>query len=366
MHPNRTSFAIALLCAAAALPACTKKPEEAKKGSPPAVITARQCETRDVQVVEQSVGEVDSLSAPLVAAEVAGRVVKVFVDSGSAVKAGQLLAQIEPQDYANNRQAAQAEVKRLEALVDTQRKLADRYRDLVKKHFISSTQMESTESQLAALQEQLEGAKAQRDNAERNLARTRVLSPVTGRVDSRLVSAGDYVGVGKGLFQLATADHLRVRLPFPETVAPRIRPGLPVLLSAPTSPGKTVKGTVQELRPMIGNANRAFEAIVEVTNPGDWKPGGSVNGSVVIEEHPRAVAVPETCVVLRPAGQVVYVVENGKAMQRVVSTGVKQDGLVEIVSGLKAGETIAVDGAGFLTDKAAVSIQGGKPAGQTL
>ncbi|MFN0315456.1 MAG: efflux transporter periplasmic adaptor subunit, partial [Burkholderiales bacterium] len=64
--------------------------------------------------------------------------------------------------------------------------------------------------------------------------------------------------------------------------------------------------------------------------------------------------------VLRPAGKVVYVIEGGLARQRVVSGGVKQDGWVEILSGLKAGETVVLDGAGFLTDQAPVSVQAPK------
>jgi len=67
--------------------------------------------------------------------------------------------------------------------------------------------------------------------------------------------------------------------------------------------------------------------------------------------------VPEQSVVLRPAGKVVYAVVDGKAEQRLVQTGGKQAGLVEIVSGLKAGEVVALDGAGFLTNGAAVNVQ---------
>lgn len=358
----RTTGTILISCllGAALLPGCGKKAEEQKKGPLAAIITVAQAQSRTMQVLEQSVGEADSQSAPLVAAEVAGRVVKVLVEMGDTVKAGQLLAQIEAQDYINSHLAAQAEVKRLEALVENQRKLTERYRELVKKNFISPTQMEANESQLAALQEQLEAAKAQRDTAERSLAKTRIVAPVAGRVDNRMVSAGDYVSVGKALFQMATTEKLRVRLPFPETASSRIRPGLAVTLTTPTAPGKALEGKVQELRPMVGTSNRAFEAIVEVANPGDWKPGASVNGSVLIEERQDAVAVPEVSMVLRPAGKVVYAVEAGRAVQRIVATGVRQDGMVEILSGLKAGETVAVDGAGFLTDKAAVTVKGDK------
>lgn len=358
----RTTRTILLPCllGVALLSGCGKKAEEQKKGPPPAIVTVAKAQSRAMQVLEQSIGEADSQSAPQVGAEVAGRIIKVLAEMGDAVKAGQLLAQIEDRDYVNSHQAAQAEVKRLEALVENQRKLAERYRGLVARNFISPTQMEEIESQLVALREQLAGARAQRDNAERSLGKTRILAPVAGRVDNRLVSNGDYVAVGTPLFKLATAEKLRVRLPFPETASSRIKPGLTVTLTTPTAPGKVMQGKVQELRPMVGTSNRAFEAIAEVANPGDWKPGASVNGAVLIEEHQDAVTVPEVSVVLRPAGKVVYAVEAGRAVQRIVTTGVSQNGMVEILSGLKAGETVAVDGAGFLTDKAAVTVKGDK------
>ena len=150
---------------------------------------------------------------------------------------------------------------------------------------------------------------------------------------------------------------MRVRLPFPESVVNLIKTGQRVQLTTPTSPDKTVEGKISEIRSVIGGTNRAFEAIVEVTNPGDWRPGASVNGSVVVAERPGAVAVSEVSVVQRPAGMVVYVIKDGKAAQRIVQVGERRAGMAEIVSGLVAGETVAKDGAGFLTDKANVVIK---------
>jgi membrane fusion protein (multidrug efflux system) len=68
--------------------------------------------------------------------------------------------------------------------------------------------------------------------------------------------------------------------------------------------------------------------------------------------------------VLRPAGEVVYVVRNNVANQAIVKTGLRQNGLIEILEGLSANDSIVVDGAGFLTDKADVSVQQAKPAAQ--
>ena len=348
----------------ALLGACSKPAEAPKpKGPPPALISTTAAATATVQVVERAVGDVDSQSAPLLAAEVAGKVTRVLVDAGDAVRAGQVLAQIDAQDYALAQQNAQAEVRRLEALLANQQRQTERQRELASKQFISSSRLEDVESQLTALKEQLVGARGQLDLARRAQGKTTVMAPVAGRIDSRQVTAGDYVTPGKVLFQLATTEKLRVRLPFPEGAASRVLRGQKVRLTTPAAPGQALEGRITELRPLVGQNNRAFDALVEVNNPGAWKPGGSVEGTVIVEEHANAVVVPESSVVLRPAGLVVFVVRDGKAVQRPVKTGVTQEGRVEILQGLQSGETVAVDGAGFLTDGAAVTVKTGhKPA----
>lgn len=362
---NNPALLTALIASCLLLAGCGKKPEEAKKGPPPALITVAQAQTRSMQLREESVGVADTLSAPTLSAEVSARVIQLLADVGDPVKAGQLLAVLDSQDLANSRQAAASEVKRVEALLGNQQRVTERNRELIKQKFIAPLRLDEAESQLAALHAQLATAQAQLANAGSNLSKTRIAAPVSGRVEQRMVSQGDFVTAGKPLFQLVTADKLRVRLPFPESVAGRIRPGLTVYLSTPAVPGKTLQGKVEEIKPMIGASNRAFEAIVAVANPGDWKPGASVNGEVVIEEHPQAVVVPETSVVLRPAGKVVYLIKDQHAVQRVVQTGITREGYTEIVSGLAAGDTVALDGAGFLTDKAAVKPQNVSAPGNT-
>jgi hypothetical protein len=118
--------------------------------------------------------------------------------------------------------------------------------------------------------------------------------------------------------------------------------------------------------------------IVRFQSDGKFRGGGTVNAEVVTGRRANAVMVPEQSVVLRPAGKVVYLVQGNRAAQRVVETGVKQDGWIEIVAGLAGGETVAADGAGFLTDGTAVAVakprteaptarvpKAGKPGGAT-
>ena len=323
---------------------CAKKSEEKKTNGPPAaIITVTQALAQDVSITENAIGNADSATAPKVGAEVSGRIIKIKAEIGDAVKKGQVLAEIDASDYTSD-------AKKQEAQAISQQRLTERYRDLATKGFISPSQLESTETQNIAAHEQ-------HIRAVKNLQRTRILAPVTGRIEQRLVSEGDWIELGKPVFQIATSAALLVRLPFPENVASRIKPGQRVLLSTPSAPGKTVEGKIAQLRPQVSGSSRSFDAIVEVKNPGDWKPGASVDGEVVVETHANAVTVPEISVVLRPAGTVVYVLKDGKVEQRAVNIGSKNRGMVEILTGIDAGETVALDGAGFLTDQAVVTVK---------
>jgi RND family efflux transporter MFP subunit len=123
------------------------------------------------------------------------------------------------------------------------------------------------------------------------------------------------------------------------------------------APEQAVSARIDSISPMVGGNSHAAEAIVHVANPGGWSEGASVTADVVLKERPDALMVPELSLVRRPAGEVVYVVNGNAAEQRVVTTGVRQAGLVEIISGLEGGDTVVVDGAGFLTDKAPVAVK---------
>ena len=350
-----------LVCA---LVACSKSeaPQKQSTSPPPTNVTVTTVVQRDIEVVEETVGTVEGPIAPQITAEVAGRVIKVLGRAGAAVKEGDLLAVIDPADLKLQRQVAQAEVARINAELSKQNRVVERTRQLIQEKFVSEAALDDALSQQVALREQLEGARAQVGLIERSVGKTQIRSPLEGRIDRPIISAGDYVKVGDPMFALISARVLNVYLPFPESAAARLRPGLPVRLITPAAPDRPIDATLSDLKPVVGNVNRAVNALVRLRDVVDWKPGATVTGSVVVEVRRNALVVPEVSVVLRPAGKVVYEVAGDKAMQRVVTTGVKSGGVVEILSGLTAGQKVVVDGAGFLTDQAPIKIAADKGA----
>ncbi|MDD3352890.1 efflux RND transporter periplasmic adaptor subunit [Zoogloea sp.] len=330
-------------------------------GPPPTPITTTAARSVALDVTEDTLGTLEALIDPKIAAEVAGRVTRVAVRSGDPVRAGQLLAELDATDFTTQGQADGAEVTRLEALLAQAERFAQRQQDLVARGFISRNGAEDSLTQRDALRAQLANARARATGTRNNLGRTRVAAPTDGIIETQIVSPGDYVKVGDPLFKLVSNRILRAHLPFPESAAQRIRRGQPVRLSPAQAPEQVIEGTVEDIKPTLSESSRAIDVLVRVSGNDSLLSGGTVNGSVVTGRKPAAIVVPEQSVVLRPAGKVVYVIADGKAQQRIIEAGFKGDGRIEVLKGLTEGETVAENGAGFLTDGAAVTVKA--PAG---
>jgi len=322
-------------------------------------ITAATVETRPVEDTEWAVGIIESRAAPPVAAEVAGKVVRLAADEGDSVEKGQVLAELDSKQYRFGTSVDQAEVARIAALVKNKESELNRARRLQAEKLISQEQLDTIATDLDALRAQLQGAEARAGDSARRLGEARIVAPFKGQVAKRYVDLGAYVQVGTAVFDLVDGENLRVRLPFPEYRAPRLRPGLPVRLTSSAAGDQAVTAQISEIQPGVNPANRSLTVIVDFSNPGAWRPGASARAEVVLEVRPSALMVPQVAVVRRPAGDVVYVINGDKVWEQPVRRGQRNGELVEIQAGLKGGERIAVDGAGFLSNGATVAIAGG-------
>lgn len=366
-HPSRllAPFALAVLLAAG----CGGDAESAKRpaGPPPALVSAIVVQARDLEIIENVVGSLENVVDPSLGAEVAGRVVRVLAFTGKKVQRGELLAEIDPQDFEIQSRADGAEIARLQSLLAQAERLVERQQKLVAQGFISQNAVDDAMAQRNALRESIAGARARAEQTRRSLGKTRVVAPIDGEVEVQIVAAGDYVKVGDPLFKLVGTQRLHAHLPMPESTDRSVKPGLRVRLASPAAPSRVIEAKIDEIRPTVGTQNRALDAIVKFDNDGTFRGGGSVSAAIVLAVREKALTVPEQSVVLRPAGKVVYVLgeKDGRlvAQQRAVETGVRQDGYYEIVKGLAPGDRVAVDGAGFLTDNAVVALPKPRPDG---
>ena len=357
MNKRMHAAGLAALLALAALPGCDSEAPAAEASARDATpVTAETVSQQRVEEMQRSVARLEAPASPGVAAETAGRVVAIHADAGTRVRSGDVLAELDGEVQGNNLRAVRANVERLQVLLENQHRTVARLQDLIEQGLTSESSLDDAVAQQAALKAQLDEARARLADAERNQQQTRVRSPVDGVVQTRRISVGDFVSVGQPLFDVVAAARLRAIAPYPETSADALAVGQTAYVAPVRAPGERIVAAVTELRPGIGPLSRSVDVIIEFENSGDWRPGGSVTVDVVTDAREDSLTVPAESVVRRPAGTVVYVVEDGRARERTVETGVQSGHWIEITSGLQAGERVIVSGAGFMTDGAPVQV----------
>ena len=337
------------------LTGCGEEEEKPKSMEKPAIlVNVQHVAPERIRVQESSIGRIESMASPKIAAEVAGRVLTIDVAVGQSFEKGQLLATLDDTDYRNRLRAASADVNRIIAMLKNEDVQLDRYKNLQRNDFVSKTKLDGMISKKEVLNQQLDAARAQEAIIRHNLKKTKIYAPLAGKVQMRMVSVGDFANPGKPLFQASTNDQLQIVLPFPEVISNKLRPGLPVSLKLNISDSAVATGTVTEIRPDIGARNLSSDVIVEVANPGGWKPGASVDGVLTIDEH-DAFMVSDLAVIQRPGRTVAYVVtRDGTVKETEVETGYWEKSRIEIKSGVAEGDIVVTDGAYFLSDGAKV------------
>ena len=325
-------------------------------------VTTAIVERRDVDSRLYAVGRLVSRNTPVLASEVDARVTRILVDEGEAVRRGQVLLLQDGTPFELAAREARAAIEGLDVSIANELRRVQRYRDLEQTNALSQERLDDAEAKLAADRAARTAAEARLAIAEDRLARAELVSPIDGVVQRRHVSVGDFTRTASPLMTVTDTMELRAELPFPETVAHRLRPGQRVLLESAVAPGLRYEAVVDRVRPQVAVGNQALVVIVEVENPGPWRPGATVEAAVITDERPLALLIPYGSVVERPAGSVVYVLEDpegGVVRQRVVEPGERQNGAIEIRAGLEAGEVVVSDGASYLSDGALVVVRSG-------
>lgn len=312
-------------------------------------VSVEVAELEEVEYVERSLGRLRTLNDTTLSAEVEGLLVEVLVKEGDEVQQDEVLASIDPLDFELQLSQARAEIGQLESEIQTKEAEVERQRQLREGGHVSVAAMEQTEAELVTLEQQLVVARAGLASAQLNRDRSTIVAPLSGRISTRYVNEGEYMSSGQKMFRIVQGDRLEVELALPERLADKLEPGQPVRLQSTGADDAMVETTIKAILPTIGEDSSAIVALAELENPGKWRPGGRVHAEVVLEVR-ESIIVPGQGVVLRPEGEVVFIDQGGRAVERHVEVGQRTAEWVEVLSGIEAGERIIVDGAGFLAD----------------
>jgi multidrug efflux pump subunit AcrA (membrane-fusion protein) len=393
-----------LLCV---LPACSGEAPGTAAATPApkerrVAITVASAEGREVQRTVQVVGTLLPQHEVTLANEVPATVSRILVDLGDAVKAGQPVLKLDDREARlevergaatlqasrealerarQTLQSARANQARAAAVVAEAALNLQRFRDLFAEGAISASQRDGAQTQHDVAAASLGAAEADADsnraavkNAEANveqataalaLARKRlqdmdVVSPIDGFVRKRFVNVGETFKEKTPLMALVATAALKLQGEVPERFAPQIAAGRPVQVTVEAFPGQVFPGRITRISPVVDVETRTFTVEASIPNPRRLlRPGFFAKASILVGREPNVPFVPEEAVVSFAGVVKVYVVADGRAEERRVRTGERMDGRVEILEGVRVGETVATANLGQLATGTAVAVQAG-------
>lgn len=336
-------------------------------------------------------------------AKVPGRLVQLEVDLGSAVRRGELLAQIDPRDYELRQQQAAAalaqaraalglppdgsseqvdleevtSVKQARAVLDEATKNRDRIRQLTESSIASVAELDTVEANYQVARMRYEAAReearmrlaalaqrrAEYELAVQQLADTRIVAPFDGVVQRRSAGLGEYVAVGTPILTLVQTDPLRLRLEVPERAASLIASGQCVRLQVEGSTNWFV-GRLSRISPALTELSRMLVVEADVPRVGLLRPGLFARAQIIVSDQDQGLAVPQRAVVSFAGLEKVLVVRGDVVVETPITTGRRGPDWVEVVSGLEPGAVVVLDPVGLRTGQAVEMAEAESPSVQ--
>ncbi len=371
--------ALLFLLTACSGPYSERKAAAKAEAAPMAVDTVLAASASLPTVVNAN-GELFAEELANISTKVPGRVVKLTVDLGSLVKTGDVLAELERDDYQYRLRQAEAQVEQIRVrlaiasqkddLVDPERTamvkearaaleesriVYDTTERLTQEGVVSRIEFERARARKQGLEARLQSAlsevlqmgsqlserRAQLDLARQQLTDTVIRAPFDGAITKRVASIGEYLATNAPVVTLVRQHPLRVRLEVPERFAGQIHRGQAIDVRLEGSSLKRT-GRVMRLSPSIEAQNRSLTVEGEIPNQdGLLRPGSFVEGSITVDAQALGITIPSAALVAFAGVERVYLVKSGALDDRIVKSGRRLTGeRVEILEGLKDGDLV--------------------------
>jgi multidrug efflux pump subunit AcrA (membrane-fusion protein) len=404
------SMAFILVAASVLLSSCggskaqsNTQQANASAAAPAAVdVTVSPAITRDLPRFFEATGSFAADEQTDVAPSISGKVVAIGVELGSYVKRGQMIVRLDDNDSRIRLDQTQAQVQQAQAAVrqaeakiglrsgqafdpvrvadvgsarvalELAEKQLHRFERLIETGDVSRSAYDQQKAQRDQLQQQYEVAltKARQDyaavtaaragvaNAEtqvaqarRNLSYALVYSPINGYVAERPADLGEYVSPATKVATVVSTNPLRVRIDIPEQALSSIQMGQSVSVNVSAYPDRNFSGRIHHVAPSVTPNSRTLtiEAVVD-NNEGLLKPGQFATVRILQPQTSPAILVPVRSVRAESGTSYVFVINNGHAEKRIVQLGQAEGDLVEIKSGVVAGEQVATSNVELLND----------------
>ena len=333
---------LSLAIFAVTLAACRSEMKtSAPESLPPVAVRAVVVESRARPASEEVVGTVRAKLRAAIEAKVSGRIEALLVAPGQTMKAGDLIAQLDARE-------SQAKLDQALAVREQAARDLERARELLTKKI-------TTQAEFDGVQARERVAVGSVKETETMLGYAKVVAPFDGIVTRKLADVGDLAAPGKPLAEMEDPAALRFEADVPEALIGSVKLGakLPVRVSAVAA---QIEGTVVEMAPVADAASRTFLVKLDLP-PAEGTRSGQFGRVWVATGERRTIRVPAAALVARGQMETVFVAAKNYAQLRIVRTGKRTDGEVEVLAGLSSGESVVIEGAEQLRDGQPITLK---------
>jgi len=343
-------------------------------GAVPVEVTA--VERGEVKRIVNLTGRVAPQVEVNIIPKIPGRIRSISVDVGDRVRRGQVLAKIDDAELVaalHNAEAglavAEANARASAAALEDARRNLERMKQLYAAGAVSQQQLEQAQlnydrAAAGVAEAQVRQGQAAVEAARVQLANTVLTSPIDGVVTARFADPGALAGTTQPILTVAAMDQVQVQVSVTGDDINKLKIGQEVPVEVAAAGQQDFNGKITSLSPAADARSKLYPIEIAIPNPDHvLKPGMFAKVKLTTEIRGDAVRVPVEALIDKDGRKVVYVVDNGRARERRVETGIADEMYVEIRSGLRPGEMVVITGQEFLTDGSAVAVTRGAGKG---
>jgi multidrug efflux system membrane fusion protein len=327
-------------------------------------VDVEQVAVRSLVYSVTAVGSVEAFEKVQVTARVSGAVDRVRFSEGGYAAAGQVLVEIETERYRLAVESAQASFEKAEAAkADAEAGLKRRETVTTQNPgLIPGEEVETWRTKVLTAASEVAEKRSALNQAKLNLSDAFVKAPISGIIQTRTVQTGQFVQTGTVLATLVRRDPLLLRFRVPERDAARIKPGQMARFRV-REDEREFTAEVVHVAESADDTSRLVDITANIDDPSDrsLRPGSFAEITVPVASASEAPVIAVAAVRPSERGFLAYIVEGDKAVERILTLGMRSaDGKVEVLSGLKGGESLVVRGSEALSN--GVSVRIGSPA----